>query len=110
LFVQVLSSSSTPATFTALSISNAVPPNAKSIAGSMTFNTGATAATSVMYVAGDSNGLNRELVQFTNNGSTTTSWSAPFNIQITTPQTMYWSSTVTAGTTTFSIEVTRYSI
>lgn len=104
----VLSSTSTPGTFTSLSISAVVPANTKSIGGTLSINNSAS-ATVQLFVAADVPGTDRRSVQ----GSNPTagfSNSAPFDVQVLTAQTIYWSSATTGGTLTSSIEVTRYTI
>jgi hypothetical protein len=108
IFNQVLSSTSTPASFTSLSISGVVPANAKSVSGTIQISSSAT-ATSQLFVAGDANGLGRRYV-VGSNPSTAFSAGAPFDARLQTSQTLYWSSTTNGGTLTSIIEISRYSI
>jgi hypothetical protein len=104
----VLSSTSTPSVFTALSISSAVPQNAKKISGTLSINN-TTTATVNMQVSGDINGVDRKTIA-ASNPSTGFSMSTPYDLMLSAAQTMYWASSTNGGTLTSTVEVTRYSI
>lgn len=107
LFVQVLSTTSTPSSLTSLSISAAVPLNAKSVAGDISISTSA-AANANFYVAGDANGVGRKNIGAT--ASSTFAQTSMYTANLLTPQTLYWSANTSAGTMTSSVDITQYTI
>lgn len=105
--VSVLSTSTTQATPTALSIVAAVPPNARTVSGTMAAaSTSSTPNTSIIVYA-TSIGMG---VQGVNNSvGAAGGISASFrNLMISTSQTLYYSATSTIGTPTFTMTVTGY--
>ena len=107
-YTGVLSSSSIVGTLTSLSIAAAVPPNAKSAAGSLSTSTTA-ASTSGITVASDANNTGALLMSA---GSTSTSAigvSVPWFLDLTTAQTIYYSTSNTAGTPAFNITCSSYT-
>ncbi|AIS97131.1 MULTISPECIES: hypothetical protein [pseudomallei group] len=108
-FVTVLTTSSTQASPTALSISAAVPPNARKASGTMSVaSTSSTPSTSLSVYAAVSGcgiqGINNSVGAA--GGISTTYRDLP----ITVMQTLYYSATSTAGTPTFTMSVSGYEI
>lgn len=110
---QVLSTTSgTGATWTSLSISGAVPANAKIISGTASAGTNSTAsATTSTFVASDINGIGAQQVFL---GITSASGSSAgdnfSNLALAAAQTMFYQAINTAGSPTFSINVNSYTI
>lgn len=103
-----LSSSTTQASFTALSISGVVPANATSISGSLQC-AGSTTTTIALSVAADAAGSGAARSSFGTSGAQT--YTVPFQkVGITNPQNLYYSSSNTAGTPTFVISISAYEI
>ncbi|WP_241300460.1 hypothetical protein [Burkholderia stabilis] len=101
-----LSSSTVQGTFTSLSIAGIVPPNAVSIIGEMSLAS-TSSSTAALTVVADSNGIGQQNSTAT---VTATGYVGNFQCQIATPQTIYWGSSNSAGTPTFLIFISAYSI
>lgn len=103
IFTQVLNTSVTQSSATSLSIAGTVPPNARSISGSLI--AGSTSTSSVaLEVSGSSSRIGEQGIS-----SVTTSISAAYSrILIPTQQTLYYLATSTAGTPGFTIFISGY--
>lgn len=111
--VQVLSTSSgTGATWTLLTISGAVPANAKIIHGTFSCSTNATAAANTtVFVAADVNGIGAQQVFLGGTSASGSNVGASFtSLPIATAQTMYYQAINTAGSPSFTISVNGYNI
>lgn len=109
IFVQsALNSSTQQPTMTALNIAAIVPKNARSISGIL--HIGSTAASSgAINVASSSNAIGQQNLG-TYVSQTTVPIESPFsNLQIITPQTMYYTATTASGTMSASIYISGYS-
>jgi hypothetical protein len=102
---QVLNSSVAKASYTSLSISGAVPKNAKTFSGTLGVTGGS--ASSFVFVSPDSNGTGGQA--FESSGGTATAQQIFSDLPIITPQITYYQSG-TAGTSSYNISVTNYSI
>jgi len=106
--VTVLSTTTPQASITALSISSAVPMNANSINGFLNVanNTSGDSAQLNMYPTIVNFGAISSFVAI----SAGASINIPFSLlQISTPQELFYSSSVSAGTGTFAIAISSYS-
>ncbi|WP_175920398.1 hypothetical protein [Burkholderia pyrrocinia] len=109
IFVQsALNSSTQQPTMTALNIAAIVPKNARSISGIL--HIGSTAASSgAINVASSSNAIGQQNLG-TYVSQTTVPIESPFsNLQIITPQTMYYTATTASGTMSAIIYISGYS-
>ncbi|WP_193727212.1 hypothetical protein [Burkholderia sp. BE17] len=109
IFVQsALNSSTQQPTMTALNIAAIVPKNARSISGVL--HIGSTAASSgFINVASSSNSVGQQNLG-TYVSQTTVPIESPFsNLQIITPQTMYYVATTASGTMSAVIYISGYS-
>lgn len=101
----VLNSSAIVAAYTSLSITGAVPPNAKKIFGTLSAvcspNTGTSAS---LQIASTSGGVGGVQTNFTYSGG------SPYTLPLITAQTLYYGTSNSAGTTTFAISVAGYTI
>ncbi|TKC83954.1 phage tail protein [Trinickia terrae] len=104
----VLSTTTVQSSFTSLSISGAVPPNAKSIGGTVTTNNSA-ASTSVLSVAASSAGIGQQYVDVASSAGAV-SGATSFSLQLATAQTIYYSSSANAGSCTFVVQLSSYTI
>lgn len=93
---------------TSLSIAAAVPLNAKSCGGSASFND-STTATITALLATDANGLCQRAFS-ASNASAAFGFNVPFDIRISTAQTIFWAAVSNGGTLTTTIIISRYSI
>ncbi|WCM21349.1 hypothetical protein NDK50_07850 [Paraburkholderia bryophila] len=93
---------------TSLSIAAIVPANAKSVQGTLAISSSATAATSAVNISPTSQ------IGVLNYSITTTAaqtWATPYPpVDLPTPQTIFYSLGVTAGTSSFSITASSYTI
>ncbi|AYQ44459.1 phage tail protein [Burkholderia lata] len=89
---------------TSLSIAGSVPLNAKSIAGCI-FVTSTTPANCIGSLAATSTGVGQQTIAV--NGST--GIEGTFSIPLLTPQTIYYTATVTSGTMTFIAYPSSYT-
>lgn len=96
---------STTVGFTSLSIASVVPANAISITGELTA-TSTAASTVGISVAADSNSTSQQNCTFTNAQGGTGNFKVE---QLITAQTVYYSTSSTAGTPTFNIYISSYS-
>lgn len=107
--VQVLSTSTQKASLTSLDISSAVPPNAKSSSGHL--QVGSTSSSNnLCQVASTSTGAG---LQYCFNGVTASASAIanPFNnLLLPTPQNLYYIASASAGTMTFILNISGYSI
>jgi len=111
--ISVLSTTAVVANLTALSIAAAAPLNAKAVSGTITISTGG-AGTWVTTIAGSaittSTGIGLVNASL---GSGSTSLGAGYplkSIPLVTPQTIYYSTSTTAGSSSTSLAVSHYSI
>jgi len=111
--ISVLSTTAIVANLTALSIAAAAPLNAKAVSGTITISTGG-AGTWVTTISGSaittSTGVGLVTASL---GSGSTSLGAGYplkNIPLVTPQTIYYSTSTTAGSSSTSLAVSHYSI
>ena len=101
-----LSSSTTQASFTSLSISGIVPPNARSVSGSMQCGS-STTSTVAISVAADASGSGQIGSSFGTSGAQ--NYTVPFSkTALSSPQSLYYRSSNTAGTPTFTINLSSY--
>ncbi|HDR8927899.1 TPA: hypothetical protein QDA78_004334 [Burkholderia vietnamiensis] len=102
-----LTTSTVQGTLTSLSIASIVPPNAVSIAGELSIASTST-STVALTVAADATPLCQ---QNTTASVGTTGYVANFaNLFLSASQTIYWGSANTAGTPTYNIYITTYTI
>lgn len=106
-FVSVLSTSTTQASVTALSISGAVPPNARKISGTMSASsTSTTPNTSLsLYASGAGVGIQGVNTSVGAAGAVSVNYN---DLPIAVSQTTYYTATSSAGTPTFSATVSSY--
>ncbi|ALJ98704.1 hypothetical protein [Burkholderia thailandensis] len=105
--VTVLTTSTTQASPTALSISGAVPPNARKVSGTMSVSSTSSTPNSSIIVYAASTGVG---IQGLNNsvsasGGISTNYK---DLPITVSQTLYYTATSSAGTPTFTMGVASY--
>jgi len=100
----VLTTSTQQASFTSLSISGAVPPNAKTAAGYMKVLSNSS-GDYLGQTAGSSTGIGGNQTE----GGFTSS-NGVFSVPMITPQTMFYAATVSVGTMTATINITSYTI
>lgn len=101
----VLNSSAIVSAYASLSISAVVPANALSINGTMLATSSPNTGTSaVLQIASSSSGIGG--IQ----GNFTYSTGFPFSLQVATPQTIYYGTSNTSGTTTFVVNICGYTI
>lgn len=107
LLLTLLYTSTQQASPTSLSLSGSIPFNAKTVSGIVTINS-TLAATCVSNLYGSS-GLagGQGVSSFVTAGNAI---SVNYALEILTPQTMYYTATVTAGTMTFVIYISGYTI
>lgn len=108
-FVTVLTTSTTQASPTALSVSSAVPMNARKVSGTMSVSSTSSTPNSSLSVYAASSGVGIQGV----NNSVSASGGISTNYRdllITTSQTLYYSATSAAGTPTFTMSVSGYEI
>jgi hypothetical protein len=104
--VTVLNVTTTQASFTALSITTAIPINAKSFFGSALL--ASTSSSTLSYaLAASSTGIGSS----SNQGNVTQGIGGAYGvIPIVTAQTLYYQNAVSAGSTTFTLTVSGYTI
>lgn len=102
-FTQAISSSSPPSSFTALSISGVVPPNAVSVSGELIAGS-TTSGNCTLTVASSASGIGQQAAQ----GSLVTVALSNFFLDLLSAQTLYWLATVTSGTPTMIIGISGY--
>ncbi|WMD23291.1 hypothetical protein RAS12_13250 [Achromobacter seleniivolatilans] len=103
----VLSSSTQRPTATSLSIAGAVPLNAKAVSGYIALSSSTPTAGSSSVATSGSVGVQLFNPQIS---VAATAYSAPYsNVQLQTPQTIFYTATVTAGTMTAYIGITGYA-
>lgn len=105
-----LSTSTSAGSYTALSISGLVPPNAKTINGNLqASNSITTSQQTSLYVAGDTAGTGSAVCVFAGGTSGGGAVVCPFsNVPVITSQTIYYLATTTAGTPAYSIYINGY--
>lgn len=104
----VLSSSVQRASLTSLSISGAVPPNAKSVSGYYALSSSAGGSGSIAAASG-STGIGEQRFN-PQMSAAAVAYSTPFNsVQLISAQTVFYTATVTAGTMTAYIGINGYS-
>ena len=99
----VLSTSVQEASFTPLSIVNAAPPNARSVGGYMLVSS-SIAGTNLGQIASSASAIGA--TELEGSGLTV---SGQFSVPIITPQTIYYTATISAGTMSASIAISSYS-
>lgn len=99
----VLTTSTQQASFTSLSISGAVPPNAKTAAGYMKVLSN-NSGDYLGQTTGSSTGIGGNQTE----GGFTSS-NGVFSVPLVTPQTMFYAATVSVGTMTATINITSYT-
>ncbi|MBM5648256.1 phage tail protein [Burkholderia pseudomallei] len=106
-FVTVLTSSTTQASPTALSISSAVPPNARRVSGTISVSSTSSTPNSSLsvYAASTSVGIQGLNNSVSASGGISTNYK---DLPITVSQTLYYTATSSAGTPTFTISVASY--
>lgn len=104
--VQAMTTATQQSSLTSLSIAACVPKNAKSVSGTVVIgSTSASVNVANLSAASASIGL----VVISNGLSTAGSTQVPYSkLQIITPQTIYYLATASAGTMTFTLNVTGY--
>jgi hypothetical protein len=103
--VNVLSTSTTQASFTSLSIASTVPLNAIACGGQ--FQVGSTALSGLIFqLAADANGSG--LVSTASTINNTTLGSSFSELLIATPQTIFYLATSTGGTPNFTASISQY--
>lgn len=101
-------SSTTQASLTAISLATYFPRNAKSFDGSMGFSSSAISVMNIS-IASSSGGLGQKI--FSLGGVTSSGNVVPLsNIPLLTAQTIYYAASSSAGTPTFVIYVSGYTI
>lgn len=110
--VTVVSATALVSSYTALSISNAVPKNAKSVSGAFLCggSTTVTSGQAVTFIASASNGAGQTFIALgqwpAGQGNTT-----PFaNLALATQQTLYYYNSITSGVPISSITINSYVI
>ena len=106
--VTVLTTSTTQASFTSLSVVSAVPLNAVNCGGQYQVSSSASAAT-IMQLAADASGSGLIGSAATTNSPLTVG-SAFANLFLETAQTIYYLATNSAGTPNFTISISQYEI
>jgi hypothetical protein len=107
--VGVLSTNTVVGTYTALSMSTAVPANAVGCIG--LFSTSSTAGSALNgSIAGDSNGSAQQSVSSSGAISTGLSTTCNFQAQILTAQTLFYIFSSSAGTPTFFLSISAYQL
>ncbi|MDN7964948.1 hypothetical protein QZM92_23445 [Burkholderia multivorans] len=105
VFQSVLTSSVQQSSAVALSVAGVIPKNARSISGSMAANS-TSAGTLSINVSGSASRIGEQGLT-----SNSTGGSAPYSkVSISTPQTLYYLATATAGTPNFQIYISSYEI
>lgn len=108
--VNVYSASATTASYTALSVSTTVPANARTVTGDIACGASVTSNVSLL-IAGDVNGSGRKIVSIGTSSSTAFINDINYDdIPILTQQTIYYQSTNSFGTPSYTINVSGYSI
>lgn len=107
--VTVLSTSVTQASPTALSVSSAIPPNAVGISGTIAASSSAAATTSIQLNPIASINVGIQGINFSSTSASGGGSSGVFrNLQVSSPQTIYYTSSNSAGTPTYAIAVMGY--
>lgn len=107
--VTVLSTSATQASPTALSVSSAIPPNAVGISGTIAASSSAAATTSIQLNPIASINVGIQGINFSSTSASGGGSSGVFrNLQVSSPQTIYYTSSNSAGTPTYAIAVMGY--
>lgn len=107
--VTVLSTSVTQASPTALSVSSAIPPNAVGISGTIASSSSAAATTSIQLNPIASINVGIQGINFSSTSASGGGSSGVFrNLQVSSPQTIYYTSSNSAGTPTYAIAVMGY--
>lgn len=109
--VTALNSSVNQASFTSLSLTSAVPRNAKSVNGSFSVaNTATVSQTTSLTLASDTNGSGSQIQTFSATSSSGFQTVSPFsNLTLATLQTLYYTATSNASTPTYTISVSGYT-
>lgn len=107
-----LSSTSTVGAWTSLSLSSIVPANAKSIGGTMSpANSSGSSQNTEILIASDSNGSGRLDAVYALTSASGGGLTTPFaGLLLLTAQTIWYQTATTAGSPTFSIYVSSYTI
>jgi hypothetical protein len=107
--VTAFSTTTQEASLTSFSVTNAVPPNAKTCSGTISLANSNASTGNTVNVASDSNGCGQSTFELyiataTGVGSTTLA-----DIQFITPQTLYYSMSTNAGTLSFGLGISGYT-
>jgi hypothetical protein len=95
-----------------LSISSSVPPNAKSVNGTLSVNVTGSVGGAYLMIASNPSGTINAVVCYAEEqgGSQSITTSCPFKCDIITPQTIYWGSANSNSTVTFSVGIGGFDI
>lgn len=107
--VTVLTSSTPQASPTALSVSSAIPPNAVGVSGTFAVASSAAATTSLQLNPIASANVGIQGINYSSTSASGGGSSAAFrNLQISTAQTIYYTSSNSAGTPTYNVVIMGY--
>lgn len=109
--INVLTTSATNASYTPLSLSSAVPSNAKSIVGEMSVSSNTTGSNNLnIIIASDVNGSSRFPLVVGLTSASGYNQTVGISLMLTTAQTLYYSTANGAGTPSFAISIGGFSI
>ncbi|MDE2468201.1 MAG: hypothetical protein KGL35_05535, partial [Bradyrhizobium sp.] len=106
----VLSATGIPATLTGLGISAAVPKNARRVRGYLQIANPSASASYGMAIAADANGTDYQYMQAYVQSGAENGASWPFDVALTTPQSIAYEQVGVNTSGTYSIQITGYEI